>query len=1108
MSYAQELYPVKLPPGLWHNEQRMLRYHPEDRDFVITNGNRRFTRALYGTNTAFRVETGDLPEFALYMPGMGGNLRTGIIKGNNGKWLTAAGNITARYRPGMMIYTIKDSLLGSGQLQLTVMAMAQQEGMIIRAYATGFKEKATLVCVFGGATGKKFSRDGDMGPDPESVYYLQAANCRTNSYTINGNGFELCYGDGRSLNGTFPSTAIVKTGDATKIDNPQEALSSSAGTAPVLTMQLSLENDKPYDYIIYRPENNTTFSSAQLPALYEDALRSQREKFERITITTPDPYINTVGGALSVAADAIWEEPSYLHGAVGWRMRLNGWRGPYTGDALGWHDRALTHFRAYAASQVKEPDSAAVVADTAMHLARSKEKPGIGMFTTGYISRDPLGKSIRAHHYDMNLVYIDQLLRHFMWTGRLAEMKEFWPVLQSHLAWEKRNFDADGDGLYDAYAAIWASDALQYSGGGVAHSSAYNYFANIKAAEIAGYIGKDPTPYKKEAEKVRNAMNNLLWLRDKGTYGEYKDLLGNKLIHTSPAIWTIYHSIDSEVPDAFQTWQSLRYIDNCIPHIPVRATGLKDNGYYTLATSSWMPYTWSLNNVALAESMHTALANWQGGRADEAFRLFKSEVLASMYLGGSPGNFVQISHYDASRGEAYRDFGDPVGMFSRALIEGLFGIQPDLMHHVLNIRPGFPYEWDSAAIASPDIDFRFKRKGQTDSYVIRQRLGGLQALRFSIIARAQVKEITINGKKTSWHCKDSVVGHPVIAFTAPADEHFDIRISWQGAKPVMPPAERRYQPGTAFSVAFNNATILEAYDPQQALQHILIGKNRITAGIKATKGSPTFFLRMKQGMLTWWMPVCFRVATPGQPANTLTVIKGNTETIDLSAWFNDKVTSIFTNKYLSPRPQSTTLQLPWQGIGDWPRPHEQPAIDDSGLRKLAGSKNEISFPNGLRFRTPGDADSRNILFTSQWDNYPGETSIPLRGSASHMWLLMAGSTNPMQSRMDNGAVYIEYTDGSRDSLMLCNPDTWWPIEKDYYADGFAFKLEKPRPPRIHLKTGELVTGDAFNGRTIEGGAATVLELPLNPQKTLRSLRLKTITNDVVIGLMGVTLLRK
>src|SRR5689334_9954249 len=74
----------------WHGKQKELRYRPQGTDFVIVNGKRRFVRALYGTNTGFRIEAGDLPEFALYMPGMGGNLKFGIIAGNKSKWLIEA----------------------------------------------------------------------------------------------------------------------------------------------------------------------------------------------------------------------------------------------------------------------------------------------------------------------------------------------------------------------------------------------------------------------------------------------------------------------------------------------------------------------------------------------------------------------------------------------------------------------------------------------------------------------------------------------------------------------------------------------------------------------------------------------------------------------------------------------------------------------------------------------------------------------------------------------------------------------------------------------------------------------------------------------------------
>jgi hypothetical protein len=62
----------------------------------------------------------------------------------------------------------------------------------------------------------------------------------------------------------------------------------------------------------------------------------RRQKIaNRIKIKTPDAWLNTLGATLSVAADAIWEDPTYMHGAIAWRMRLPGWRGAYVADPIG-----------------------------------------------------------------------------------------------------------------------------------------------------------------------------------------------------------------------------------------------------------------------------------------------------------------------------------------------------------------------------------------------------------------------------------------------------------------------------------------------------------------------------------------------------------------------------------------------------------------------------------------------------------------------------------------------------------------------------------------------------------------------------------------------------
>jgi len=149
-----------------------------------------------------------------------------------------------------------------------------------------------------------------------------------------------------------------------------------------------------------------------------------------------------------------------------------------------------------------------------------------------------------------------------------------------------------------------------------------------------------------------------------------------------------------------------------------------------------------------------------------------------------------------------------------------------------------------------------------------------------------------------------------------------------------------------------------------------------------------------------------------------------------------------------------------------------------------------------------------------WDNYPDSISIPLKGNSSHAYFLMAGTTNPMQSRIVNGEIIINYTDGTSDKLELKNPQNWWPIEQDYYVDGFAFTTDARRPIRIELKTGKEIPPDykysgirGFSNYGIDGGAATVLDLPLDNNKQLKNLVVRSVANDVVIGLMALTLIR-
>ena len=1039
---------------------RSLQYYPEGDDFVCVNGKNRYTRALYGSWSPFRLETSDRPVFATYDKRNSKNIRFRIsMPGGYSAMLDSVGYCEARYTPGRRSYHLTDPAWGKGELRISALALPDVDGAIWKLEPVGFSSQSVLTAVMSEIKAHRLNRNGDMGADPADSFEAP--------------------------------------------ENPQQ----------VETCDMRLKNG--VAYLVFRDFSIKMLGKKEGSRLYEKAEKARAELASRIRIETPDAYLNTLGGALALAADGIWDGQVWLHGAVGWRMPLSGWRAAYTGDALGWHDRARTHFDAYAASQVTEvPNTIPHPAqDSVLNLARSEKRWGTPQYSNGYICRNPRNNT-QMHHYDMNLCYIDELLWHFNWTGDLEYARQMWPVLVRHLAWEKLNYDPDNDGLYDAYACIWASDALYYNSGAVTHSSAYNYRANKMAAVIAEKIGEDPTPYREEAGKILRALNARLWLSDRGHWAEYQDYMGHRRLHESAGVWTIYHALDSEVADPFQAYQATRYVDTEIPHIPVRANGLEEKGYATIATTNWLPYSWSVNNVAFAEVMHTALAYFQAGRPEAGYKLMKSSVLDGMYIGDSPGNFGQISFYDAARGECYRGFGGPVGVASRLLIQGLFGILPDALNDKLVIRPGFPAEWDKASLATPDLSYRFRREGMRDIYTVKQHFANPMELSLQINAfKERIESVKVNGVSAKWAFVESASGCPVMAVTAPAAGETVVEIIWSGAslrRLSQEPLE--VHPGQDFSLTALEGTVYDKfYDPQGILVDPTVDKKRLAARISGQTGHHTFFVLVEQEEMKWWQPVNVNIKQEMMPAVLpFTHVKADScEPIDITSAFNASVTDIYRNEYLSPRSPYTTLQLPKQGIGEWCHPTLTADIDDSGMRALVRD-GLLSTNLGVSFRTPEKGN--NIAFTSLWDNYPDSLSIPLTGRASRAYLLMAGSTNHMQCHIVNGVVRVHYADGTAETLELVNPENWCPIEQDFYVDGMAFRLQSPRPYRLHLKSGLVsnnlekdlnITG--VYGRPIDGGAGILLDMPLNPDKDLKRITLETVSNDVVIGLMGITL---
>lgn len=977
--------------------ERVMRYYPDGRDIVCFNGEGRYTRPLYGTHTRFRLETSDRPVFAVYDKTESYNIAFSL----DGMPLDRTSRCEARYQGGMRSYRLNDASWPEGaELRITVLASFSQEGAIWKFEAEGFEGDGPQIGVVRKRIANtKMNRDGDLGMDPRENF------------------------------------------EASPDDSSPVAMSWRAGAE---------------SYCLY--EDNSRFSildAGQGRPVFDREEAARQALVSQVEINTPDPFFNTIGASLMAAADGIWDGSTVLHGACGWRTPYAGWRGGYTPDVVGWNDRAKSHFTAYSQSMVTDepPVLPQPQQDSAMHLARALKKWGTPIYSNGYICRQP-GRKSDMSHYDMNLNFIDELMTHFCYDADPEFLRQMWPYIVLHHEWEKRNFDYDGDHLYDAYCCIWASDALYYNGGAVTHSSAYNYRSNLLTARIAEIIGEDPAPYREEAQAILEAMNSRLWLEDLGYWAEFQDYMGLKRLHRSAAIWSIYTPIDCEACTPEQAYRATRYVDRSIPHIPVRyrydkaalrELGLRlpepEKDLCTISTSDWLPYVWSTNNVAHEEVANMALAYLQAGRNDSGFRLLKADILDEMYLGECPGNFGQISYYDKAKNEAYRDFADNVGTTSRAVINGLFGIIPAALDGVCVIKPAFPDEWKEASIRTPYLSYSFRREGDKDIYEVEQN------------------------------------------FTAP------LRI-----------LVRANAGGGAY---------LEVEGSDERIQTITVDRTRLPKPAQYRDIEPE---RSKVSSRAY-------IESMGLGEISRNVAS-RSRMVDISAAFNSNVDDIFRNEYLSPRPEFTTLQIPTQGVGEWCVPLQQPDIEDDGLRSLISPDGVFDTGLGLHFLSP--SEGYNIAYTSLWDNYPDSLTIALEGSARAAYLMMAGSTNNMQSRIENGRVTVKYTDGSTSVMSLENPINWCPIEQDCYTDAYAFWTAPVRPYRVLLRSGAVSREPAVDylraaendnlfdavkttDRGIPDGAAQILRMPLDKGRKLQSITIRTLSNDVVIGLMAVTL---
>jgi len=777
---------------------------------------------------------------------------------------------------------------------------------------------------------------------------------------------------------------------------------------------------------------------------------------ERLIVDTPDPYLNAGAAAAVAASDGIFVEPTYVHGGSQWRMRMPGWRTMGGSIYFGWLDRIQRAVAYWGSLQVLDaPDK------TGPEFSENgcQQVGNSRFFGRGFINYPNVPQV-----YEFQTQFFDEAVRAWRASAdpKLEEM--LLPMLELHLERARECFDPDGDGLYESYNNTWPNDSIWFNGGGTPEQSAYIYYGHRAAADMyrrAGNPGSEAR-HNAEADRIKDAVNKLLWMPERGQFASYLEPTHHNRQMPDAWVYAQHIPIEAGMTTPEQAWKAMYYTEWAMERFHLPYGEMRQ-------TANFLPGQWSIRELYHGDNFGMALGYFLAGQGDDGWNLMRGAMIETMFGDGVPksgysresGVFGLVNHISPgglSHPNCSIDFTDMISQFSRTLVEGLFGYRPDYPNGIVRMEPSFPEEWDRASIRTPDFALDFH--GQT--YTL--ELTRPAAVRFGLPVRAdKVNGVTINGESAEFTIE------PWAGY---------------GMLRVKVPETRRA------------VVVLDTEDPVATLPVLVEEKSEGTPGhhlvINKIDGDVPRFQFTK-------------IHIPETPETRLlreAPADAEWKTVDISSAHNGDLRTIFQQRYDSPRPNRIAMRMANDGWGAWTFARfwslETPTISMENVISEDGSAewmidDHLVTPQHVRFQKP--AADQNIAFTSQWDNWPVEIDVPVGQMGEAVWLLVSGNTTPMQGKITNAVFRFHYADGEEETFDIVPPENFWSLAPfgnvDYSYERDGFSLPEVPPSMVQLGT---------NCR------AMVYGWKLRPGVELEKISLETLSQDVIIGLMAVSIM--
>ncbi len=1099
--------------GFAQSGTALLSYTSNGNAIEKTNGKRWCNRPLYCQERKAIVFAGEQP--LLYSPM--GKLTFAISDGRQTVFLHQFAQRLMRYKAGQVEWQFRDEKFENALIQINTTTLADATGLVVKVTASGNSQPLQVAWCF-------------VTPNLEKkrAYQLTASGARFALTPDSAVAFS-------NMQGHFSQpVARWEVTDKKYLDPTPRVNTNTTGWYNELPESyssadfLTLKENQPFDGNVLKSQGLVAWQTlqsgksitlamiaddrdqvligrykklnAELIAnpleAYQKSMARVEAFAQRVVINTPDKYLNSGVTASVAAVCGLYVEPCFVHGGSAWRSQMPGWRTMAGSTAYGWHDRIFKALQ-YWCSQMITQDKGKTAA--AASVTGCQQEPAKSrMFGKGYMDYH------QPEHYEFQTQFFDEAVREWRATNDSNFEKLLMPNLELHLERCKASFDPDNDGLYESVVNTWPTDSQWYNGGGSVEQSAYCYYGFKALSEMKQKAGDAiaAKKYAAECAKILKAINKTLWIPEKGQYAAYVEQGGHKRVHNDAWIYSEHLPIEAGMSSLLQAWQAMYYTDWAMEKFKLPYGGEMRQ------TSNFVPGQWSIRELYHADNFAMALGYFLAGQSNEGWNLLSGTMKESMFGDATKktGYSNEIASFNRPNIESPGglshpncgiDFNDITTMFVRAVVEGLFGYRPDYPNNTVLLAPTFPASWHQCSFKTPDFGIQYLNEGKAEKYVFELTKKAAITLRLPIRAD-KVVQLLVNGKSLPYRIEPHA-GYGMLIAAIPATNKAEVVVQVGNLRQESAPIVLEKEVGEAFTIATTANKFVAIIDPQKVLLHTVNNGKQLKAVCANAPGSHLFFATVG-GQVPYLQMVKLNIKnTVADKKEQQKQVRQASDSgtwlpIPMEAHYNGDIRTIYQQQYVSPRPNTASARIGYDGWSAWTFRWWRfpvPEIKLNAVPQLINAKQLLQTPQKACFAWP--SSSNNIAFTSLWDNWPKKVTVPVNKTGNQIWLLVCGTTNPMQGRIENAVLKLHYADGVEEAIKLIPPFNFWSLCKfgtldyDYRRDAFSL----PATPPMQVQLGQ-------NCR------AMVYGQKLRPNVGLTSVSLEALSQEVVIGLMGVS----